>query len=101
IYGRQFCMCSGTSFSTPRIASLAANIQYRLGVPFNPLLIRAILIHNAFYPSNIAKSTDNFKYEMGFGLPATLDNMLLNDSDESTMIFCHTMDKGIDVQSLD
>ena len=50
IYGRQFCMCSGTSFSTPRIASLAANIQYRLGVPFNPLLIRAILIHNAFYP---------------------------------------------------
>lgn len=101
IYGRQFCMCSGTSFSTPRIASLAANIQYRLGVPFNPLLIRAILIHNAFYPSNIAKSTDNFKYEMGFGLPATLDNILLNDSDESTMIFCHTMDKGIDVQSLD
>lgn len=101
IYGRQICMCSGTSFSTPRVCSLAANIQYRLDEPFDPLLIRALLIHNAYYPSNIVKSSENFKMEMGFGLPSTLDNILLNDTDESTMIFHHIMDKGIDVLTLD
>ena len=101
IFGRQFCMWSGTSFSTPRIASLAANVQYRLGGLFDPLLIRAVLVHNATYPVNICKTTEDFKHEMGFGIPVTLDNILLDDPDESTMIFCHTMDKGMDVQSLD
>lgn len=101
VFGRQFCMWSGTSFSTPRIASLAANVQYRLGGLFNPLLIRAVLVHNATYPANISKTTEDFKHEMGFGIPVTLDNILLDDPDESTMIFCHTMDKGMDVQSLD
>jgi hypothetical protein len=83
------------------VSALAANIQYRLGIPFDPLLIRALLVHNASYPLNIEKPTEDFMREMGFGLPDTLDNILMNDPDESTMIFCHTMDKGTDVVSLD
>jgi hypothetical protein len=101
IYGRQFSLVRGTSFSTPRVSALAANIQYRLGIPFDSLLIRALLVHNASYPLNIEKPTEDFMREMGFGLPDTLDNILMNDPDESTMIFCHTMDKGTDVVSLD
>ena len=101
IYGRQFNLWSGTSFSTPRVTSLAANLQSKLGGSFDPLLIRAILVHNANYPVNVNKPTDELRKEMGFGLPATFDQMLLDDPDESTMIFCHTMDKGTDVLSLD
>lgn len=100
-YGRQFCLWSGTSFSTPRVASLAANVQYRLGGEFDPLLVRAILVHNAAYPQNITKTNEEFMKEMGFGLPSKLNDILFNDLDESTMIFCHAMNKGTDVLSLD
>jgi Subtilisin-like serine proteases len=101
IYGRQLNSGKGTSFSTPRVTSLAANLQHKLSGSFDPLLIRAILVHNATYPININKPTDELRREMGFGLPVPLDEVLLNDSDESTMIFCHTMDKGTNVLSLD
>lgn len=99
--GRSISLCSGTSFSTPRVASLAANLAFELGGNFDPLLIRTLLIHHADYPEEVTTATENLKKEMGYGLPAGLVEMTKNDADECTMVFQHTLDKGRDVVSLD
>lgn len=100
-WGREFCGMSGTSFSTPRVTSLAANLQHSIGGDFNPLLIKALIVHNADYPIEINKPYDELRREMGFGLPATIDEMLHNDEYECTMVFSHTLEKGTDIVSLD
>lgn len=101
IYGRQVRCFSGTSFSTPRVAGLAANLEHHLGDIFSPLLVRAMLIHNATYPVNSSSNTSSLRKELGFGKPSTLNDIIRNDQDECTMIFCHTLDKGKNIVSLD
>lgn len=100
-WGRQFCLNSGTSFSTPRVTALAANLNAQIGGVCNPLLLKALLVHHAEYPSNINKPSEVLRKEMGFGLPKALGNMLYNDENESTMVFSHHLEKGKDVLSLD
>lgn len=100
-WGRQFCLSSGTSFSTPRVTALAANLNAKIGGACNPLLLKALLIHHAEYPYNINKTTEILRKEMGFGLPKVLSEMLNNDEDECTMVFSHHLEKGKDVLSLD
>lgn len=100
-WGRQYCLNSGTSFSTPRVTSLAANLQQKIGGECNPLLLKALLVHYSNYPEQISKSADELRKEMGFGLPCLIDEMLANDADECTMVFAHTLEKGSDVVSLD
>ena len=101
IYGRQVRCFSGTSFSTPRIASLAANLEHYLGNKFSPLLVKAMLVHSASYPINNQAATQELRKEFGFGKPDVLDNIIQNDLDECTMVFCHTLDKGKNIVSLD
>lgn len=100
-WGRQFSLNSGTSFSTPRVTALAANLNTQIGGVCNPLLLKALLIHHAEYPSNINKTADILRKEMGFGLPKVLSEMLNNDEDECTMVFSHHLEKGKDILSLD
>ncbi len=100
-WGRQYSCYSGTSFSTPRITSLAANLQQKIGGECNPLLIKALLVHYSNYPSHLAKTASELRKEMGFGLPCLISDMLVNDEDECTMVFTHTLDKGRDIVSLD
>lgn len=47
----------GTSFSTPRIASLAAGITQELNEDFDPLLIKALMVHSATYSENLKSSS--------------------------------------------
>lgn len=101
IYGRQVRCYSGTSFSTPRVTSLAANLEHYLADKFSPLLVRAMLIHNATYPVNNSSDTSALRKELGFGKPGTLNDIIKNDQDECTMVFCHTLDKGRNIVSLD
>ena len=100
-WGRQYNCYSGTSFSTPRITSLAANLQQKIGGECNPLLIKALLVHYSNYPSHLAKTESELRKEMGFGLPCLINDMLVNDENECTMVFIHTLDKGHDIVSLD
>ncbi len=100
-WGRQYCLYSGTSFSTPRIASLAANLQQKIGGECNPLLIKALIVHYSNYPANISKSIEEIRKEMGFGLPCVINDMLSNDANECTLVFTHTLKKGRDIVSLD
>lgn len=100
-WGKQFMQFSGTSFSTPRVTSLAANLSQEIGGECNPLLLKALIIHNSDYPKGLSKTAEELRKEMGFGLPATVTDMLKNDADECTMVFAHTLQKGEDVASLD
>lgn len=77
----------GTSFSTPRVASLAANLAHRLGGVFDPLLIKALLIHNASYPNTTDMNSGSLLKELGHGVPPDIESILFNNADEFTMIW--------------
>ena len=92
----------GTSFATPRVTSLAAHLYSRLGTPtFDPTLIKALIIHNATYPSVVNKTIANHEKMYGFGLPSSIDNMLNNDEDEFTMVWQPNFNAGTDFQVID
>lgn len=84
--GYQTNVFRGTSYSTPRVTALAANLAYHLGGEFNPLLIRALLIHSASYIKLDGSENDDLRKELGFGKPGLLDDILYNDADEFTMV---------------
>ncbi len=92
---------SGTSFSTPRISSLAAHLFHRLGGVFDPTLIKALIIHNANYPSVVDKSMNGYDKMYGFGLPASINDILNNDEDEFTMVWQPDFNSGTDFQVID
>ena len=52
IYGN-IAETSGTSFSTPRISSLAASLRFLLDDKYTPLLVKAMIVHSASYPSEM------------------------------------------------
>ncbi len=83
--GYQTNAFKGTSHATPRVTSLAANLGYRLE-HFNPLMVRALLIHSAWFPRLEEYDNDTLRQELGFGKPAILGDILYNDSDEFTMV---------------
>ena len=91
----------GTSFSTPRISSLAAHLFHRLDGVFDPTLIKALIIHNANYPSVVDKNVVGFDKMYGFGLPTSIDDMLNNDEDEFTMVWQPNFNNGTDYQVID
>ena len=83
--GYQTDIFKGTSHATPRVTSLAANLGYRLE-HFDPLLVRALLIHSAGFTRLEGYDNDSLRQELGFGKPAVLGDILYNDSDEFTMV---------------
>lgn len=99
--GYQCSVCVGTSFSTPRISALAATLGNTLGGDFNPLLVKALIIHSADYPGTSNSDTETMLKELGFGLPAPINDILNNDEDEFTMVFQPIIRRGEDYQILD
>lgn len=91
----------GTSFSTPRISSLATHLFHRLDRAFDPTLIKALIIHNANYPSVVDKNIVGCDKMYGFGLPVSIDDMLNNDEDEFTMVWQPDFNNGTDYQVID
>lgn len=91
----------GTSFSTPRVSSLATHLFHRLDGAFDPTLIKALIIHNANYPSVVDKNVIGFDKMYGFGLPTSIDDMLNNDEDEFTMVWQPNFNNGTDYQVID
>lgn len=91
----------GTSFSTPWVARMAAELTHLVKEGFDPLLIRALLIHNAKYPANNTMSMTDKVSQMGFGMPASVQDMLYNSEDEITLILRDTLDKGCFIEMFD
>lgn len=74
-----FCLKVGTSYSTPKVAKLAAELCLELGLDesnFNPLLIRALIIHSAQYLENPSLSEDMRLKRLGFGKPHNSEYIL-------------------------
>lgn len=85
--GYQCTSLRGTSFSTPRITAMAANLAHRLNRDFDPSLIKALLVHNATYPNTSGKDSRTLLKELGHGIPPDINSILNNDDDEFTMIW--------------
>lgn len=92
---------AGTSFSTPWVTRMAAELTHLVNEQFDPLLIRALLIHNAKYPANCAMTMADKVTQMGFGMPSSVQEMLYNSEDEITLILRDTLDKGSFIEMFD
>ncbi len=92
---------AGTSFSTPWIARLAADVNFQIDREFDPLLIKALLIHNASYPIASKISIGKKKRQMGFGMPPSTREILYNDDFESTLILRDSLEKGLYIDILE
>lgn len=84
----------GTSFSTPRVTSLAAGIQQELREEFDPLLLKALITHSAFYPAEMTVPSIERTKQVGFGLPKNVPGIIYNSPYEATLILRDNLAKG-------
>ena len=91
----------GTSYSTPRVAALAAELSGSLKEEFNADLIKALLIHSAKHPEEFDADLMDRLSQIGFGLPAKVGDILFNDPDEVTLILMDAVDKGSNIKIMD
>ncbi len=91
----------GTSFSTPRVAAMAANLGLNLEGTFNPLLTKALLLHSAKYPEELDMSMEDRLKHTGYGLPSNVEDIIFNDEDEITLIMQDTIEKGKFINVMD
>ena len=93
-------MC-GTSFSTPRISALIANLKHNLIGDSSELLVKTLAIHSARYPREVNESIDDKILKYGFGLPPSVDDILLNSPNEITLILRDYLPKGQFIEIFD
>lgn len=91
----------GTSFSTPGVSRIASELSFLLSEDFDPLLIRALLIHYAKYPDRIKMKMSDKISQMGFGVPVGANEILYNSPDEITLILRDTLEKGSFIEIFD
>ena len=84
----------GTSFSTPAVTRIVADLAYMMKEEFDPLLLRALTIHYAKYPAGIQMKMAGKVNQMGFGVPVKAQDILYNSPDEITLILRDSLDKG-------
>ena len=84
----------GTSFSTPAVTRIVADLAYMMKEEFDPLLLRALTIHYAKYPEGIQMKMTEKVNQMGFGVPIKAQDILYNSPDEITLILRDSLDKG-------
>lgn len=86
-------MC-GTSFSTPQVSALLADLNHNLSGDFNSLLLKNLAIHNAHYPDSITEKGDDKVQKYGFGMVSPINQILLNDESEITLVLQDNLPKG-------
>lgn len=84
----------GTSFSTPRVSALAANLGLAIDGEFDPLLIKALIVHSASFPGNSLVPNVEKVEEMGFGIPSSLRDILSDDISSATLVLRGTLPRG-------
>ena len=85
---------AGTSFSTPVVSRIVADLAFLLQEEFDPLLLRALTIHYAKYPAGIQMKMDEKVGQMGFGVPIKAHDILYNSPDEITLILRDSLERG-------
>lgn len=91
----------GTSFSTPWVTRIASELSFLMREEFDPLMIRALMIHYAKYPSDTKMRMVEKVNQMGFGMPIGAQDILYNSPDEITLILRDTLDKGSFIEMFD
>jgi hypothetical protein len=84
----------GTSFSTPRVTSLAAGIYQELNEEFDPLLLKALIVHSASYSKGLKVPITERTKQLGFGVPKTVRDIIYNQPSEATLILRDNLAKG-------
>ena len=92
---------AGTSFSTPRIAALATGLYQELDESFDPLLLKALIIHSASYSDRLKIPETERAKQMGFGVPQNVTEILYNAPYEATLILRDTLAKGEKIDIMD
>jgi hypothetical protein len=88
------CKSVGTSFSTPRIAALAAGLYQEMDEEFDPLLIKGLIVHSANYSQLLKIPNAERVNQVGFGKPQSIKSILYNSPNEVTLILRDEMSKG-------
>lgn len=91
----------GTSFASPRVSALAANVAFALDGGPDPLLVKTLIVHSASYADNKLIPPDERVKEMGFGVPASLSSILSDNPYETTLVLRGTIAKGEKINILD
>ena len=91
----------GTSFSTPRVSALAANLVFALDSEPDPLLIKTLIIHSANFTDNKLVPSDDRVRELGFGIPQPVQQILSSNPYESTLVLRGKLEKREKVNILD
>jgi hypothetical protein len=91
----------GTSFSTPRIASIAAGLQQEIDDEFDPLLIKSLIVHSATYSENLQIPEKERVNQLGFGKPHVVREILHNSPHEVTLILRDELSKGQFIDIMD
>lgn len=97
----KICKNVGTSFSTPRVSRIAAELAFMMHEDFDALLIKALMIHYAKYPVGIKMKMTDKVAQMGFGMPVGANEILYNSPDEITLILRDTLEKGNFIEMFD
>lgn len=87
----------GTSFSTPIISSLAANLFHRIGDRATPSLVKGLLVHSANLNNSVLKECREY---LGWGVPADIEDLLNVKDYETTLVFDGVAKKSFEVQKL-
>ena len=80
------CTSVGTSFSTPRVAAIVADMYQSVDSAYDHCLLKALTIHGAVYPSGLNLPMDQRVNEVGFGQPTPSSSVLYNDEHEVSLI---------------
>lgn len=92
--------CVGTSFSTPRVVKKYASIVDEMKDE-DLLLAKALLIHSAKINSGSIQNEDDIKY-YGFGMPHNnINDILMCNEHEITLVFKQTIINGSHLELLD
>lgn len=87
----------GTSFSTPIISAIAANLFHKIGDKATPSLVKALIIHSANLQHQIGSE---YKPYYGWGKPEESDQILSVQDYESTMVFEGLAQKSFEIEKL-
>ncbi len=83
----------GTSFSTPLVTAILANIEAAINSPVNPCLVRALAVHSAVINTPDLTPTE-LRYK-GFGIPGDLTSILTCSPWEVTLVFEPELQPGL------
>ncbi len=75
----------GTSFASPLVATLFANVDGILAPPVSRTLVKALVVHSAMLGSQPVK-VDEMRYR-GFGIPGDISRVLTCDPWSATLVF--------------